>query len=149
MSVFRFFVPIQVRFGDLDPLWHVNNSRFHTYLEHARIAYLIELGLFDGRSFLEVGSILADVHIAFLAPITLQQQIRVGTRVVRLGNKSLDFEYQIEDENTGSILAKAETVMVAYDSHAGKSCPIPIYWREKISAFEGISSGPTPTTKKS
>ena len=60
MSTFHFIYPIQIRYGDLDPQWHVNNARFVTYLEQSRFAYLVELGLFDGKGFFDLGLIVAD-----------------------------------------------------------------------------------------
>jgi acyl-CoA thioester hydrolase len=139
MSYFHFYYPIQVRYGDLDPQWHVNNAHFITFIEQARFAYLVELGLFDGISFVDLGLIVADVHMAYLAPIALGQSIRVGVRVSRIGKKSLTFEYRIEDETTTLLLATAETVMVAYDYHSHASQPVSAAWREKIEQYESKS----------
>ena len=70
MSVYRFHHPIEVRYGDLDPQGHVNNAKHLTYFEQARIAYWIKLGLFTkDQSFMEIGVILADVHLTYLEPI--------------------------------------------------------------------------------
>ncbi len=138
MTPFRFLYPIQIRYGDLDPQWHVNNARFATYLEQARSSYLMELDLFDGHSFFDIGLIVADVHIAYLAPMTLTQKICVKMSVTRIGNKSLTMEYVIEDEQTGQATARAETVMVAYDYHTNQSIPISDEWRRKIAGYEGI-----------
>jgi len=137
MPDYNFYCPIQVRYGDLDPQWHVNNAKFQVYLEQARFAYLIKLGLFDGHNYLDLGLIVADVHISFLAPIELGQNIRVGVRTARIGNKSMTLEYQIEDTDSKQVLAKAETVMVAYDYHLKQSTPVSDHWREVIHAFEG------------
>jgi acyl-CoA thioester hydrolase len=140
MPSFQYYCPIQVRYGDLDPQWHVNNARFVTFIEQARFSYLIHLGLFDGVSFLDLGLIVADVHVAYRAPIRLAQRLRVGVRVARLGNKSLTFEYQVEDEDNAAILATAETVMVAYNYHTQTSVLVSPTWREKIAAFEVLSA---------
>jgi acyl-CoA thioester hydrolase len=145
MTSFRFYYPIQVRYGDLDPQWHVNNARFLSYLEQARLSYLKDLGLFDGHNFLDLGIIVADVHIAYLAPIQPFTNVRVGLRIVRMGTKSINIEYQIEDEDTGQVAARAETVMVSYDYHIQKSVPVPEKWRKVISEFEGIPAGPGDT----
>lgn len=139
MTEFRFYYPIQVRYSDLDPQWHVNNACFLSYFEQTRFAYLMELGLFDGHSFFDLGLIVADVHVAYLAPIHPFQKIRVGMRVARLGNKSLTLEYLAEDEASGQALARGETVMVAYDYHSQKSMPVPAHWKERIAAFEGLA----------
>lgn len=138
MNGFRFFHPIEVRYGDLDPQGHVNNASYLTYLEQARIAYIRQLGLWPSDSFLDIGIILADAQLTFRSPILFGQPVRAGVRVTRLGNKSLSMEYRLEDEQTGQELASASSVLVAYDYHARQSIPIPPVWRETISRFEGL-----------
>ncbi len=147
MPLFKYYIPVLIRYGDLDPQWHVNNSRFLTFIEQARFSYLMNLGLFDGKSYLDFELIVADVHVAFLAPIKLEQKIRVGARVSRIGNKSLTFEYLIEDEDTGQAVGRAETVMVAYDYHAQASKPVSELWRTRIAAFEGLPDSPQPANQ--
>jgi len=141
MATFHFYHPIEVRYGDLDPQWHVNNARIVGYIEHARLSYIKHLGLFDGESFLDLKLIVADVHVAYLAPIQPNAKVRVGVRVAKIGNKSLIFEYEVEDENSGVVCARGETVMVAFDYHSQKSMPVSADWRQVISKFEGIPSG--------
>ena len=138
MTNFHHYCPIQVRYGDLDPQGHVNNARFLTYTEQTRMSYLIELGLWDGVSFIDLGLIVADIHMSYLSPIHLGQAIQVGVCVTRIGNKSINFEFQLEDTESKKIIAKCETVMVTYDYHTESSIPVPQTWREKIKAFEGL-----------
>jgi acyl-CoA thioester hydrolase len=137
MNEFKFLYPIQVRYGDLDPQWHVNNAHFLMFLEQSRFAYLVETGLFDGRSFFDLGLIVADVHVAYLAPIDMHQKVIIGVRISRIGTKSMTFEYEMREEGTDVIFAKAETVMVAYDYKSHQSMPVPQEWRKIISAYEG------------
>ena len=138
MNGYRFSHPIEVRYGDLDPQGHVNNAKYLTYLEQARIAYIGSLGLWTGGSFLDIGIILADAHLTFRSAIQFGQPVQVGVRVTRLGNKSLNMEYCLEDDNTGQELASASTVLVTYDYRSGNTIPLPADWREKISQFEGL-----------
>ena len=138
MFNFHYIYPIQVRFGDIDSQGHVNNARIVTYFEQARIFYLKELSLWDGVSFLDLGLIVADVHVAYKAPVHLTQSVQVGMRVSRLGNKSMMMESQLEDCDQHILLATNDTVMVAYDYHQKISIPIPDDWREKIARYEGI-----------
>lgn len=139
MSEFRFYCPLQVRYADLDAQRHVNNAKFNTYIETARFDYLQRVGLFDGRSFDELGLIVADVHIAYLAQIELNQLLRVGVRTARIGNKSLTLEYEIQDPETGKVFARAETVMVAYDYPTHQTVPVRGEWRAMLSKFEGVT----------
>lgn len=141
MSTFHFYHSIEVRYSDLDPQWHVNNARIVSYIEQARLAYIMKLGLFDGESFLDLNLIVADVHVTYLAPIHPKTKVRVGVRVTKLGTKSLIFEYSVEDEESGQILAKSDSVMVAYDYHTQKSVQVSPEWRRAISEFDDIPSG--------
>lgn len=138
MTPFKFYTPVLIRYMDLDPQWHVNNSRFLSFLETARMQYLIELKLWDGIDFFKLGLIVARVELDYLAPIKLGQSIRVGARVSRMGSKSMDFDYQIEDAQTGRVMATGLTPMVCYDYHKSVSIPVPDEWRKIISAYEGI-----------
>jgi acyl-CoA thioester hydrolase len=140
MPEFRFHIPIEVRYGDLDPQWHVNNARYLSFLEQARMSYLVQLGLWDGQDFNRLGLIVADIHISYLAPMVIFHKYRLDQRVARLGNKSLVFEYQIVDEDSGKQMAAAEAVMVAFDYDSHTSIPVPDTWRRKISEFEGLEA---------
>jgi acyl-CoA thioester hydrolase len=137
MSNFNFYYPAEVRYGDLDPQGHVNNAKYLTYFEHARIHYRRQLKLFhEGQSFMDIGVILADLHITFKAPIQWGRKLNVGVRTTRLGKKSMTVEHCIMDADSGEVYATGEVVLVAYDYRLGKSIIIPEDWREKISSFE-------------
>ena len=139
MSEFRFYHPVEVRYADLDPQGHVNNAKYLTYMEQARAHYLLRLGLWDGRSFLDLGIILAEARVSFLAPIIFGQDLRVGARVTRLGNKSIIMEYCLEEDGSSTTFATGSTVLVAYDYQSSQTVPVPQDWRQVISEFEGLS----------
>jgi acyl-CoA thioester hydrolase len=139
MQSFRFTIPIEVRYGDLDSQGHVNNARHLTYFEQARLQYLIHVGLFGrDQSFLDLGVILAEARVTYRAPIYLGQDVHIGTRTSRIGGKSLTLEHSIFDGANQNELASGSVILVAYDYRAGKSMSVPNDWREKIRAFESI-----------
>ena len=140
MEGFRFYIPIKVRYGDLDPQGHVNNARYLTFMEQARVSYARQLGLWGGDSFLNFGMIMADAHVTYKAAILWGQDIRVGMRISRLGNKSMDSLYVIEDTQNGQILADGSSVLVAYDYHAQSTIPVPVEWRQSIIEFENLNN---------
>jgi acyl-CoA thioester hydrolase len=133
---FRFYLPLEVRYGDIDAQAHVNNARYFTYMEQGRVKYLQHLGLWDGRDFRAIGIILAEASCTYKSPIQLTQRLRIGVRTDRIGNKSIEFHYSIEDEDTGQVMATGRTVQVTYDYHRAASVPVPEHWREIIQAFE-------------
>jgi acyl-CoA thioester hydrolase len=136
MEPFRFCHPVSVRYADLDPQGHVNNANYLTYLEQGRAAYLLQLGLWDGQSFLDLGIVLATAEITFRSPIRLGQSVNVWVRVARIGQKSMDMLYVLEDAQGGQTLAQASTVLVTYDYRMGQSIPVPESWRAIIAEYE-------------
>ncbi len=140
MPPFHFHHPVEIRYADLDPQGHVNNARFLTYFEQARVHYLIHLGLFSQeQSFLEIGIILAEAAITFKAPVYFGTQARVRARVSRLGNKSMTMEYEMADDE-GKVYATGSSVLVTFDYRTHSTIPIPPAWREKISRFEHLDT---------
>ena len=138
MSSFNFYHPMEVRYSDLDPQGHLNNVKYLSFFEHARISYIKHLDLWNGDSFLDIGIILADAHVTFYSPVEFGQKVRVGVRVSRIGNKSLEMEYTLEDVDTGREQASGKTTLVAYNYHSQKSISVPIEWRRLISEFEEL-----------
>jgi acyl-CoA thioester hydrolase len=115
-----------VRFSDLDSIGHVNNAVYLTYLEDARIAYLLGFGA-------EVENmILARAEIYFRAPLRMGDEIEIGVRPTRVGTKSFELEYEVWRDDT--IAAEAKTVIVSFDYETGRSVEVPESWREALAA---------------
>jgi acyl-CoA thioester hydrolase len=115
-----------VRFRDVDAMGHVNNAVFLTYLEEARIAFLLPLGA-------EVTHmILARVEIDFRAPLRMGDEIEIGVRPSELGTKSFELEYEVRAGDR--VAAEAKTVIVSFDYESGRSIELPESWREALAA---------------
>ncbi len=133
-DAFRFSTQLQVRWRDLDPMGHVNNAVYFTYLEQARVHYLHGLDLVtDDPS--EVGMILAEATCQFQSPLKLGENTTIHVRVSELRNSSFIFEYRMEGQD-GRLAALARSVQVCYDYAAQRSIPIPKRWRATITAYE-------------
>ncbi len=140
MSDFRFFHPTEVRYGDLDPQGHVNNAKHLTYFEHARVQYLVELGLFrKEQSFMEIGVIVADIHITYHKPVHWVDPVKTGVRVAKIGNKSMTFEQAVVNARTGEAFSHGTVILVMFDYATQKTQPVPQAWRETITRYEGLN----------
>jgi acyl-CoA thioester hydrolase len=119
-------VPIRVQWGDMDALGHVNNARYFTWFESARIALFERLRL-DSTGTPEVGPILARTSCDFLAPVTYPAELVAGTRITRLGNTSFGMEYVLRrvTPSPERVVARGEGVIVLIDYHSGAKVPIP------------------------
>jgi len=131
---YQVVVPVQVRFRDIDALGHVNNAVYLNYCEQARLEYFRRLGLARRAGNLPV--ILARAEVDFRHPTRLEQEVRVGGRIVRLGESSFIMEHRIEAD--GVLAAEVKAVLVSFDYQTARPAPIPAEMRTRIAQFEGI-----------
>ncbi len=134
---FRHHTPIQVRWGDMDALGHVNNATYLTYLEQARLQYFGEF-LHLNAALSRPGFIMARITLDYKLPLVATDDVHVFTRIVRFGNRSFDTEQWImrragEDME---IAAQAIVTVVVYDYQAQRSTLMPDDWKQVISTYE-------------
>lgn len=133
---FRFSHAIPVRFGDLDPLGHVNHLAYLEILETARIAYYYRvMGL---QSVREIRFVLAELRIRYLASATLGQTLRVDFRLDWLKRSSSGFSFELRDQATNQLLAAGDGAQVYMDLAANRSEPLPDRYATCVRGFEGI-----------
>lgn len=125
-----------VRFGDTDAMGHVNNAKFATYLEDARVGFFRAT---TAGTVSLAGLILARTEIDFVRPIlfgvgpveTTVWVEHVGTKSFRLGNTM---------RHDGEVVGRATAVLVAYDYAAGTSRPLGDEERGLLSAHLAAAS---------
>lgn len=120
---------LQVRFRDCDPLGHVNNAVYLTYLEQARFnLWKAQMG-FQARSGAELGPrglgfILARVEFDFRAQAKYGDDLDVKLYLDGFGRTSFTYTYEIVNAATGQLVSTAKTVLVRFDYDAQKPAPL-------------------------
>jgi acyl-CoA thioester hydrolase len=117
-------IPLSVRWRDLDAFNHVNNSKFLSYLEEARLRWMIGLpgDWIDGN----VAPVVAAANVNYRRPIEWPNEIAVELFVERLGNTSLTIGHRIVHADDASVLyADGNVVMVWIDKARGQPAALP------------------------
>ena len=118
MEGFDFVHQETVRFRDVDAMGHVNNAVFLTYIEEARIAYLLRFGA-------EVTQmILARAEIDFRAQARYGDELEVQLSIASIGRSSFTYEYQIVRLPAGDLIASARSVQVWFDYDRERPVPL-------------------------
>ena len=138
-DAYRHRTPVQVRFRDTDAFGHVNNAVFFSYVELARVRYLLDV-LEPETRFDRLPLILARAAVDFRSPIMFGADVTVDTRVERIGRTSFAMSHRMTAD--GRHAADVESVLVAYDYAAERPIQVPEEWRARIGAFEGRSFEP-------
>ena len=128
---------LSVRFSDCDPLGHVNNAVYLTYLEQARIIlWRHQVGALSRRQSdgsRGEGFILARAEVDFRSQAHDGDELEVRLALAGFGRSSATYEYEIVEVTSGRLIAEARTVQVWYDYDAGRSVPIGERTRIKLS----------------
>jgi acyl-CoA thioester hydrolase len=129
---------IVVRFSDCDPLAHVNNAVYLTYLEQARITlWRAQLGGWpwsDSQSTgRREGFILARAEVDFRAQAREGDELEVRLALAGFGRTSATYDYEIVNTMTGQLVAEAKTVQVWIDYEAGRPLPLSDAMKEQLS----------------
>lgn len=137
-SLFQVKVDIEVRWGDMDALGHVNNARYLTFFETARIAYFEGPAPEKAVAAQRATPILARVTCDYLRPVEYPATLQVGVRVVRVGTSSFEFEHLVLDKASGLPCAFGTAVLVHYDFESRATRPLPEPLRRRIRAVDGL-----------
>jgi len=127
---FRHWTSVTVRFSDQDPLQHVNNVAYAAYVEAARTMFLG--GLLNPDEKAGIDFVLARVVIDFIKETYYPNIIEVGTRVSKLGTKSITTGYGcfVGEE----CVATSESVNVFFSTVERKTVAIPASVRASLEA---------------
>jgi len=123
-------VPIEVRFRDMDSMGHVNNAVYFTYLEMARVAFYRHF--MGATQIQDLEMIAAKATCEFRSPATWNDRLLARIWVSRVGTSSFDFDYEITDENSGRLIATAQTIQVAWDYRTDSKKLVPQRLRELL-----------------
>ena len=117
-------VPLPVRWRDLDAFNHVNNSQYLSYLEEARLQWMMTVpgqGLDD-----HVAPVVAAANLNYRRPIEWPAEVAIELFVERLGNTSLSVAHRIVDAKDPAVLyCDGHVVMVWIDRNTGRAAPLP------------------------
>jgi len=125
-----------IRFGDLDPQGHVNNTVFATFFETGRVMLLRP----SGRPLAAPGStsVLAQLDISFLRELHWPGAVEIGTSVATIGRSSFTFAQAIFHQ--GACAATARATMVMIDAATRRSCALPEEARERLERLRVANS---------
>jgi len=128
--MWRFEHELEVRFSDCDPMGHVNNAVYLSYLEAARFAWW--RGAFGPSGLTDHGFIVARVEIDYRRPALPGDRLTVRLRVDAMGRSSFTVAYEILNTRTLEVVAEARSVQVAYDYSTGRTVPMSDELRAKL-----------------
>jgi acyl-CoA thioester hydrolase len=119
---------VQMRWGDIDALGHVNHATAFVYFEAGRDPFLASCGI--SRDEYVVGRCSVTWHAEIMPG---QESVTVEVGVGELGTSSITTTERILDEG-GNLVVEGSFGLVLWDGEARRSRPITEAEREALSA---------------
>lgn len=122
----------RIRYGETDQMGVVYHGNYAQYLEIGRIEWLRSMGI-SYKKMEEDGIILPVVSLSlkFKKSAVYDDVINVKTKLNKIPTASLDFDYEITNEN-GELLTTANTILVFVDRNTNKPTRCPQYLLDKL-----------------
>ncbi len=133
---FTFWKSIEVRWGDMDSMGHVNNTVYFTYLESARVELLHKLGARGKQRNDGQGPALVSTSCDFKQQVAYPATIDVGVRVEAIGQRSFRMSYGLFLRGTDEVVATASSVNAWIDYAAGRAVEIPDELRAALAEYQ-------------
>jgi len=133
---FTFVVDLNIEWGDMDALQHVNNIEYFKYFQVARIAYFEKIDSESVMGEKRVSSILASTQCKFIYPLAYPDSISVGVRVDTMADQYFTMKYAVISHKHQRLVAIGDAKVVMFDYANNKKVSIPNEIRKTIIDLE-------------
>ena len=109
----RFTYNVAVRWSDMDAYGHVNNARFLTLYEEARVAMFFVGARAQGLTSVEDGIVISRHEVDYLRPVDYGEAVRIELWISELRAASFTVAYELFDD--GVLASRAKSVCVPFN----------------------------------
>ncbi|MCX8212506.1 MAG: thioesterase family protein [Lewinella sp.] len=136
VSDFTVKITLPVQWGDMDAANHVNNAVYIRWVESARLAYFVEMGMDTTFRGADAGPILAWQDCKYIFPVTFPDTVTIGVRTLQVELDRFRMECGIFSEQHDRLVAIAKQVIVPYSFNKLHKVAMPEAWLAGIDRIE-------------
>jgi acyl-CoA thioester hydrolase len=129
-TTFRNWTRIAIRYADLDPIGHVNNTAMPMFFEEARCSLIYPVLQANGRQDLDL--VLVRTIIEYVKELAYPGAVDIGSSVHRVGTKSLHMVHGVFDATTGACAGTGECTLVIFNQQSRTSVAAPDELRQRL-----------------
>ena len=101
---------MNVEWGDMDALQHVNNVEYFKYFQKVRIAYFEQNNSSMLFSESRISTILASTQCKFIYPLFYPDTISIGARVESMANDYFTMKYAVISNKNQRLAAIGDAI---------------------------------------
>ncbi|HAS6184700.1 TPA: acyl-CoA thioesterase [Vibrio vulnificus] len=127
---------INVAWGEMDALQHINNVVYFRYFETARIEYFNKINLMDEIKHNQIGPVLSETQCRYRIPVTFPDTLLIGSHVSEVGEDRFTMEYQVVSKKMGKVTTTGSATVVMFDFKNQCKTQLPAVLRDAIFSIE-------------
>ena len=131
---FAIFYSLNTRWADNDIYGHINNVAYYAFFDSVVNRFLIEEGGMRAGNDNVVGFVVSS-SADYFSPLTYPQELELGLRVARMGEKSVTWEIGVFAQGAELSSVTGRFTHAFVDRAANKSACIPKNIRQAIDAL--------------
>ena len=131
---FAIFYSLNTRWADNDIYGHINNVAYYAFFDSVVNRFLIEEGGMRPGQDGVVGYVV-NSSADYFSPLTYPQELELGLRIARMGEKSVTWEIGVFGEGAEASSVTGRFTHAFVDREANKSAAIPSGIRSAIEAL--------------
>lgn len=135
---FAIFYSFNTRWADNDIYGHINNVAYYAFFDSVVNRFLIEEGGMRPGHDNIVGYVV-NSSADYFSPLTYPQELELGLRIARMGEKSVTWEIGVFAEGAELSSVTGRFTHAFVDREANKSAAIPSGIRRAIEALKSPS----------
>jgi acyl-CoA thioester hydrolase len=133
--VARYTYQCPLRWSDMDAYGHVNNARFLTLYEEARVALMFTAASAAGVTSFEDGIVISRHEVDYLRPVDYGDPVRIELWITEIRPSRFVVAYDLFDGD--ELASRARSVCVPFDLAAGRPRRVTEHEREFLSPWLG------------
>ena len=115
---------INVAWGEMDALQHVNNVVYFRYFETARIDFFTQLGFLKDLQVTGVGPVISENNARYKRPVTFPDTVHVGVKISDIEQDRFMMHYTVFSESQDAVTTIGSSQVVMFNFKTGKKAQL-------------------------
>ncbi|WP_404340955.1 acyl-CoA thioesterase [Pseudoalteromonas mariniglutinosa] len=118
------YTKINVAWGEMDALQHVNNVVYFRYFETARIDFFNQINLLEDLQKTGVGPVISENNARYKRPVTFPDTVLVGVTISDIQADRFMMHYTVFSQSQNAITTQGSSQVVMFNFKTGQKAPL-------------------------
>ncbi|MEZ9197913.1 acyl-CoA thioesterase [Shewanella sp. 10N.286.54.B9] len=115
---------INVAWGEMDALQHVNNVVYFRYFETARIDFFNQINLLEDLQKTAVGPVISENRARYKRPVTFPDTLVVGVSISDINDDRFMMHYHVFSQTQQAITTMGSSQVVMFNFKTGQKAQL-------------------------